>query len=615
MAPYLNPRIFNFTMACMLCLFAGKIPAEDIFVPGDYPGIQPAINHASNGDTVWVSDGTYIGPDNRDMDFSGKAITVRSINGPQNCTIDCEGSVSTPHRAFFFHNGEGYDSVVEGFRIINGYVFSHDSSYMWSGGAFACYSQSSPTIKNCILLNNTAMSRGGAIYCSTDCNPMIRDCSIEENQAIGESWTDGDDFHYEEGQGGGIACFEASPIITNCTISDNSVTDALGENGGGIFKIGSAHLTIEDCIISGNSTNKRGGGIYALGKLWLTNCVIENNTAEFGGGTYLSSTTQKNEIIGCSFAWNQASSSGGGLHCRVSQTKLIACEFTNNTAVYVGGGIYHQRNYSPEIWKCLLHENTAFYGGGIYGQGVYGAPHDPRPFIDSQIMDNIATLGGGIYMGPGCNPDIRNCIISNNEGGGIYCDDCTFPIKNCLFTGNTTAQYGAGVYCVNNSALDLSNCTFAGNSADIHGGSICCYDSAPTVINMVLWNNLAPEGPQIWIGNISAASTLTIGYSDVEGGLSDVFVESGSTLNWGSGMIDANPLFVTGAGGDYYLMQSIRKELSAVSPCVDSGEPGFEMIRGTTRINSIQDEDIIDMGYHYTPCIPSGQSLEEVPGY
>ena len=57
------------------------LPGRPLEVPSeDYPTIQSAINAASNGDTVLVHTGTYTGIGNRDLDFHGKAITVRSEN-------------------------------------------------------------------------------------------------------------------------------------------------------------------------------------------------------------------------------------------------------------------------------------------------------------------------------------------------------------------------------------------------------------------------------------------------------------------------------------------------------------------------------------------------------
>jgi subtilisin family serine protease len=58
-----------------------------VHVPGQYPTIQEAIDAATTGGTVVIADGIYTGEGNRDLSFGGKAITVRSENGPENCII------------------------------------------------------------------------------------------------------------------------------------------------------------------------------------------------------------------------------------------------------------------------------------------------------------------------------------------------------------------------------------------------------------------------------------------------------------------------------------------------------------------------------------------------
>ena len=123
----------------------------DEFHPGIYNAeldayyftIQNAINEAQNGETIIVEDGTYTGEGNRDINFLGKIITLRSRNGPNNCVIDCEHLGS----GFIFNYGEDANSVLEGFTIIKGLSID-------SGGGILCES-SSPTIGNCIIRNNS----------------------------------------------------------------------------------------------------------------------------------------------------------------------------------------------------------------------------------------------------------------------------------------------------------------------------------------------------------------------------------------------------------------------------------------------------------------------------
>ena len=115
------------TIAAALMLLPIGALADIIRVPGDQPTIQAGIDAAANGDVVLIADGVYTGPDNKNLDFAGKAITVRSENGRNKCIIDCEDD----GRAFHFHSGEGPDSVVQGLTMRNGWVSRGGSTRRW----------------------------------------------------------------------------------------------------------------------------------------------------------------------------------------------------------------------------------------------------------------------------------------------------------------------------------------------------------------------------------------------------------------------------------------------------------------------------------------------------
>ena len=134
----------------LLCLLlAPPAPAATIRVPTDQPTIQAAIDVAVTGDVVLVAAGTYVGSGNKDLDLLGKAIAVRSENGPALTTIDCEGS----GRAFMIFRGETSETVVDGFTIRRGVPDPSDQS----GGGAILMIFTSPTILNCVFVENSAV--------------------------------------------------------------------------------------------------------------------------------------------------------------------------------------------------------------------------------------------------------------------------------------------------------------------------------------------------------------------------------------------------------------------------------------------------------------------------
>jgi len=218
-------------------------------VPGQFPTIQDGIDHASEGGSVVVADGLYTGSGNRNIDFKGKPITVRSENGPANCVIDCQGTFVQRQRGFHFQNGENETSVVDGFTVIN-------ASGESKGVAVYCQN-SGPTITNCRIIDNP----GGGIHCEDQSSPLIGNCLISGNRP------------------GGVICIEnSSPTIANCVISSN---DQYLQSRG-IYCDGS-RPTITNCTIVANYNYAIDCdyGAHAVVK----NCIIRENAINLDGGS------------------------------------------------------------------------------------------------------------------------------------------------------------------------------------------------------------------------------------------------------------------------------------------------------------------------------------------
>ena len=172
--------VFAWLFLAVCC--QGRIITVDDDGPAEFDNIQAAIDDANDGDEIVIADGIYTGVGNRDIDFLGKAITVKSQSGPNNCIIDCNGTEDDPHRGFYFHNNEDTNSVLDGFSISNGYGLDKEVwGKLWSaGGAILC-ERSSPKIVSCVIEDNYAAVAGG-ILCEHS-KPAITNCTFRGNLA------------------------------------------------------------------------------------------------------------------------------------------------------------------------------------------------------------------------------------------------------------------------------------------------------------------------------------------------------------------------------------------------------------------------------------------------
>ncbi len=229
---------------------------------------------------------------------------------------------------------------------------------------------------------------------------------------------------------------------------------------------------------------------------------------------------------------------------------------------YCGGGIFCDNSF-PTIRNTIVDSNNAVYGGGVcFSQSPSAV------FVGNQVSNNTATAGGGIFCRYS-DATIEGNTISNNDagygGGGLACWLTSAPtLTNNIFYANTAGSGGGGaIRAYNKSAPVLVNNTIVGNSTDPgSGGAFNCKNASITVTNSIIWDNDAPDGTVAWIEHSSTPSVMTISHSDLEGGQASVHVEPGNTLNWNTGMIDSDPLFVDSE--DFHL--------TFQSPCRNSGD-------------------------------------------
>ncbi|MEW6746638.1 MAG: DUF6531 domain-containing protein [Planctomycetota bacterium] len=337
-------------------LLATSTQAAVIDVPGDQPTIRAGIDAAVNGDTVLVAPGTYF----ENIDFLGKAITVKSSNGASVTIIDGQQLSSVVR----FRNGEGLGSVLSGFTITNGSGTPVESENRYGGGIL-CYDHSSATIEYNTVSNNTACG-GGGISCLRYCSPVIRGNTIANNTALQDG---GGSYR----QGGGISCmYSSSPQIIGNLLIDNTA----GSNGGGINCRYDCGPTIASNEIRGNRSRWANGGGINLNQCGTTtdirnNLIIANTSGngseDHAGGihVYQSVATLADNLI----ALNVTTGYGGGLSCAdASVITLSQNTFAGNSAAY-GGAVRVWTTATVTVRNSILWGNTAYTSPSIYDEG------------------------------------------------------------------------------------------------------------------------------------------------------------------------------------------------------------------------------------------------------
>lgn len=288
----------------------------------DFNNIKDAISSpaTTDGDIIVVNPGIYTGADNRDLDFSGKAITLMSTNPNDpdivaTTIIDCEDL----GRGFFFHYGEDANSIVDGFTITNG---------KGDLGGGMQIENSSPTVRNCIFSANIANYVGGGMY-NYNSSPTVKNCLFIGNSSA-------------RGGAGMYNYINSSPTVSDCTFINNSAyTTATAVCSGGGIHNRSSSPTITNCKFIGNTAKQDGGGIY-------------------------NQTSSHPNIINCTFI-NNSGRSGGGIYNNQSNPKIVNCTFSkNSTNLYNPGGAICNSASSPEIVNCIIWDNKGTSPSEIY---------------------------------------------------------------------------------------------------------------------------------------------------------------------------------------------------------------------------------------------------------
>jgi hypothetical protein len=323
------------TIVLVMCLSVVSLSTQqatanpgEIYVPGDFPTIQQAINAAAYGDTVHVAAGIYY--ENITLKSgvivqgAGPAVTI--IYGNGSATVVYAGNVDSAAKldGFTITNGYAYSGggiyLYTSDPIISNNVIAGNSATAHGGGIYARYS--SPTICNNIITDNSADIYTGGGICAWYSSPNISDNIIADNRA--------------PNYGGGICTLYSTSAISNNIVTGNSA-DWLG---GGIVIVNSSSATIINNTVSANS-GSWGGGIAAMGDCSTTiiNNIVTGNIGHGGICAYYNSSLS----IDYNDVWNNSHSDYYG--CSAGPSDI----FENPLFINPSAGDYHLQPDSPCI--------------------------------------------------------------------------------------------------------------------------------------------------------------------------------------------------------------------------------------------------------------------------
>ena len=435
---YAGPYIDNVE----LLLVEPNVLTVDINGEADFINIQAAIAASSDGDEIVVMPGTYA--DSGSLDTMGKAIWLHSSNGPDETFIDGEGS----RRVMKCVNGETKATVIEGFTIMDGWADNE------AGGLLI--RNSSPSIRNCVINNNSAFRSGGGVMIDA-ANPTFTDCIISNNNT-GTGTADDD--------GGGVYCNNGNVTFTNCNFVDN-----LSEDHGGGIKSSSSTITFSNCNITGNTSNN-GGGVYSNDSnlTFTNNCSISSN---IGGG--ISSENNGSILLDtCTISLNSATDGAGACFDGAEKVTIQNCAFIQNRSDM--GGATHGGAIMLDGSNALV-ENSVFYlnycdddAGAVY------LDSSSSTFTNCLFDSNSAYAdGGAIRTVSTSSATFDNCIFTQNKtknssgrGGAIQNNGATVSISECEFNMNESTEGGA--VHNNSGSFTLDSSIFCENIPDNDAG-------------------------------------------------------------------------------------------------------------------------------------------------
>lgn len=260
---------------------------EGVAVYGGFDGTETALGDRADQTGITTILSGDIGISNNPFDNSYNVVEATSVNGT---------------------------AVLDGFTVKDGNADTPPNSF---GAALLLNSGASPSIRNCMFMNNSAF-QGGAIA-NMGGTPKIVKCVFENNEA--------------SSNGGCIANFSGAPVVSHCIFRGNEAVF-----GAGIFNTSGLGF-VSHSVFSGN-VSTFGSGVYNnASNPTITHSTFSGNMAlDKGAGVYGGNNSRPN--IFSSIFWGNNSSNGSLEDAQLARdgTGKITISFSCIEGLSVFGG-------------------------------------------------------------------------------------------------------------------------------------------------------------------------------------------------------------------------------------------------------------------------------------
>ena len=383
--------------------------------------------------------------------------------------------------------------------VVNNTQFSDNSAFTY-GGALSSF-DSIVWISNCSFRGNSAGDEtaaatsklvGGGLFASGG-SVHLTDVDLTGNKAYGGgggtafdevivvamrvTWEDNVAYN-----GGGLAVLGGRHVLVNCTMTDNSAfLQSSQGSGGAVYVYGVAALTVQGLFCQDNAASW-GGCALLSGNISMAcaDCVVSGNSAlREGGGFHITSDPVYLQapvvlLTGalCNISDNSAGT-GGGLWAMLLPLLIMEdCEVSHNIATSTGdgGGLYLEEMDDVRLVRTNLRDN---YAGGE-GGGAF-LSRSSAGISDSVIDFNRAMTCGGICLSGPSIATIAGCSMARNRADTgsalVVRDGSSAEITETIVEYNSASDAGT-ILVQSVSRLGVNESEFRDNEGGTKGG---CY--------------------------------------------------------------------------------------------------------------------------------------------